>query len=402
MSSSEPTQAPAAAVELARASAVAAKPSSAEPKAVHLKSNRPIQVPGGAKVLTARPILPSRKKLFLVLTLAFSLRLALFIFTDLASFLVDRPELSTPINSFKSLLEAHFLHRNRPIPPPGKTSNSAYHSGTIYHSPLLLPLLHVPLSQHLADHSELLTPLLWSLADVLGGYLLFRITLTRETSILVRKTHIFAWDASRAIKVACIYLFNPYTLGVCLARSTSSFEAVALLAAIHAAMNASTLVMSISWAGASLLGLYPVIVVPVLIRLCVKRAGEAEYEREATRLATAASQNGHLGAADAKAIRRAGFLSDRIVRAKVRKRLKVLILRASSKHHLLFFKSPQRWAFFKSLLLCPLALAGGVFLSRAIASSPGHGTPLAEAIVHARDLAHTEGWEWAWRVYGTM
>ncbi|EPQ32296.1 uncharacterized protein PFL1_00492 [Pseudozyma flocculosa PF-1] len=332
-----------------------------------------------APPLTAKALSPSRPTLYAILLAAFALRIAIFAYTDVSAQLQSRPELSTPVNSWGSLLEAHYLHRNPPTSSAARHARrphlehvSAYHSGTIHHSPLLLPLLSNALSRHLSDPRDLVAPLLWSLADVAAGYFVFRICLTRETAALVRKTHLWPWDRSRANRAALIYLFNPYTLGVCLARSTAAIENLAILASVYAAMTASALLMSVSWAFASLLSLYPALLLPLLCQLCVKRAGEAEYESEISHFAQKTE-----GSLDVKRARRLGFLVDRMRKAK-------------------------RWALVKLLVLCPAILVAGVVASRAIALNPGSKLPFLEAVVESLARPWEEGWEWAERVYGVI
>ncbi|KAN0066307.1 hypothetical protein ACQY0O_000401 [Thecaphora frezii] len=326
-----------------------------------------------------RSVVHSQSALLLSLAAAFALRIVLFLCTSLPTRLQHRPELTTPITSWSSLLEAHFLHRHPPTSPVARYAAqlerqhvSAYHSGTIHHSPLLLPLLDTVLARHLADPSDLLAPLLWSLVDVAAGYLVFRICRVRETAALVRKSRVWPWDRSRAITVTLVYLLNPYTIAVCLSRSTATLENLCVLASVYGAMTASTLLMSISWAFASLLSLYPVLLLPILVQLCVSRAGDVEYEKEVAHF-----RESFQGAQSVRQARRPGFLVDRT-------------------------RSAKRWAFAKTLVLCPLALLAGIFASRAIALNPGDKLPLLQAMIASLELPLDQGWEWAERVYGVV
>lgn len=199
-----------------------------------------LTVPGAATVMTSRPVKPSRALLCLTLASTALLRLGIHICTNAADSLQDRPELSTPIGSFKALMETHYLFQH---PPTHVSKLSAYRipdpysAGTIHHSPLLLPVLNHALQRFHTFGDALPVALVWTAADVVAGWSLFRICSARESSLWTRQTHLWTWDQSRALKVAAIFLFNPFTVATSIARSSTSLEAAALLAAIHAAMS---------------------------------------------------------------------------------------------------------------------------------------------------------------------
>ncbi len=187
---------------------------------------------------------------------------------------------------------------------------------------------------------DLVIPLVWIAADIVSAWLLFRICHARELATWSRQTYLFAWDQSRALKVAAMFLINPYSIVSCISRSTISLEIVALLATIQSAIQVRPC-PSLSTAG-SVLSAFALssAAFPMLVQLCRHRAGEIVYEREIARLGR------HASATDTKAVRRLGFLADRVRFAK-------------------------RFAVFKCLILMPAALAGGLWLSRAIVLSPG-------------------------------
>ncbi|KAJ1030044.1 hypothetical protein NDA16_000957 [Ustilago loliicola] len=214
---------------------------------------------------------------------------------------------------------------------------------------------------------------MWTAADVIAGWLLFRICLARESAAWAKKTHLFTWDKSRAVKVAVIYLFNPLTISICAARSTTSFELVALLAAVNAAMSGSSTMLTFYWAASSLLSLYPVLLFPMLVQLCRRRAGELVYEREVARIGQSATDT------EAKTARQLGFLVDRV---------------RSAKRHMVF----------KCLVLMPTALAGGLWVSRAIALSPGNASigSLLLNLPNVLSIPLDNGWAWTEQVYGLM
>ena len=274
----------------------------------------PTQGSAAAKIMTDRALEPSASLLYLTLAGAALLRLGIVLYTDAFLLLQDRPELSTPFSSFKSLMETDFLFRHPPTPVSFSSSHQIsdpYSAGTIHHSPLLLPILSHALQRVHSVGDELPITLIWTAADVAAGWLLYRICHARQVAAWARQTHLFAWDQNRALKVAAFFLFNPFTVATCIARSSASLEIVALLAAVDAAMSGSAIRLALSWATSSLLSLYPVLLFPMLIQLCRRRAGELVYEREITRIGKNASST------DAKSARQLGFLVDRVRSAKV-------------------------------------------------------------------------------------
>ncbi len=194
---------------------------------------------GAAHVMTERPLQPSKSMLYLTLVSAALLRLGLSLHTNAFETLQDRPELSTPFSSLKSLLETHYLFQHPPTPVSTLSAHQIpdpYSAGTIHHSPLLLPVLNYAV-ERMQTGDRVPAVLIWTAADLVGGWLLYRICLAREVAEQARLTHLWTWHQSRALKVAAIFLFNPYTLATCIAQSTISLEAVALLATVHAAMS---------------------------------------------------------------------------------------------------------------------------------------------------------------------
>ncbi|PWY97193.1 PIG-U-domain-containing protein [Testicularia cyperi] len=324
---------------------------------------------------------PSRLVLRLLLTGGLAVRLILFHHTDISRTLQDRPELSTPVNSWRALRELDYLYHNPSTvayPPSspflgGSSGSTLYSTDTVHHSPLLLPLLHVPLAQAQAGKSLWLASLIWSMADLVSAELLFHICAKREKTRIARQNSVWPWDRSRANIIAALFLFNPYTLATCLSRSSAPLEIATLLTSVYAAMSASALLGSLSWAAASLLSLYPVLMLPLLIQLTTLRAGELVYDKEIDRINNAAR-------ADKPGVtRRAGFLVDRI-------------------------RSAKRWAVVRSLILYPSALVAGLYLSRAIVLSRGRSDlpALFEALKSSATLHGSAGWEWTEQVYGTQ
>lgn len=197
-------------------------------------------VPGTAKVMTGKALEPNKSMLYLSLLSAAVLRLGLALYTDAFDLLQDRPELSSPFSSFKSLMETYYLFRHPPTPAPNSSLSQIpdpYSAGTIHHPPLLLPILDFALGRVHSAGDKLPIALIWTAADVVAGWLLFHICLAREKAAWARQTHLWAWSESRAVKVAAMFLFNPYTVAVCVARSSTSLEVLAFLVTVNAAMS---------------------------------------------------------------------------------------------------------------------------------------------------------------------
>ncbi|GAC99404.1 cell division cycle protein 91 [Pseudozyma hubeiensis SY62] len=335
------------------------------------------QIDGSAKKLTNRALLPPRWPLYLTLIGAAVLRIGIVLYTNAFELLQDRPELSTPLTSFKALMETHYLFRHPPKPASPSSFPSLsdpYSAGTIHHSPLLLPVLDFALKRLHASGDPLPVTFIWIAADVCAGWLLYRICLAREVARWSRQIHLYAWDQSRALKVAAIFLFNPYTIATCISRSSVSLEIVALLAAIHSAVSASAILLAVCWAISSCLSLYPVLFLPMLVQLCRSRAGELIYEREVARIGKDANSTDTI-----KATRQRGFLADRV-------------------------RSAKRFAVFKCILLMPVALAGGLWLSRAIVLNPSStsASALLLGLPTILQIPLHHGWAWTEQVYGSV
>ncbi|ODN81964.1 hypothetical protein L202_02299 [Cryptococcus amylolentus CBS 6039] len=181
-----------------------------------------------------------------VLAAAALLRLAAFALPSLPDLLQRRPEISTPLVSFRSLKEGVFLYSHGTNP---------YIGGTFYHSPIYLGMFThvVPIASPLA------TAALWTLVDLWGSGRLLRIAGARRGS-----------SASRNALVAALYLFNPYTLATCLARSTASVDTAILLTAISAAIDGNISVGLFLLTITSAACVYPVLLFPPIIMLLWK------------------------------------------------------------------------------------------------------------------------------------
>ncbi|KAH8703295.1 putative GPI transamidase component PIG-U [Talaromyces proteolyticus] len=191
---------------------------------------------------------------------AVALRLLLIAtFPSLPDLLTSRVEVSTPISSFKRLQEGLFLYTHNVSP---------YDGGVFHQAPLLLPILSLlPNSRAY----PLATHLLYMTIDLLNANALIRISESSEsiTSRLhntLRKN--IRWDG---VAIAAWYLFNPFVVSTCLARSTTIFTNTSILYAISNAVNGNNVNAMIALAIASYLSLYPALLFPPLVLLCYDR-----------------------------------------------------------------------------------------------------------------------------------
>ncbi|WOO81184.1 Phosphatidylinositol glycan anchor biosynthesis class U protein [Vanrija pseudolonga] len=201
--------------------------------------------------------IPQPRRLALVLGSALLLRLGLFAFTGVSTALERRPELTSPLTSFRSLSEGVFLR---------DTGFDPYAGGVFHHSPLYLLFF----SYIIPVYSRALTAVLWSLADVLGGILLVRVWQARSAASTSKTTPA---DTSRDYLVALLYLFNPYTLLSCLARSTTSLDNVLTLAAISGAFTGQNLLSVVALAVAAQTSWYPLFLLPAVILVQQRYSG---------------------------------------------------------------------------------------------------------------------------------
>lgn len=165
----------------------------------------------------------------------------------------------------------------------------------------------------------------------------------------------------------------------------------------------SATTLALSWAASSLLSLYPALLLPLLVQLCRRRAGELVYVREVARIGKSAP------ASDMKSARQLGFLVDRVRSAKVssspfERNIQHTSDSATDFQFCFRIIVLQRNVVFKCLVLMPTALAGGLWISRAIALSPGNASlgSLLLNIPNILSVPLDSGWAWAEQVYGLM
>jgi GPI-anchor transamidase subunit U len=161
---------------------------------------------------------------------------------------------------------------------------SPYDGGVYHQAPLLLPLFSL-----LPDPSTypIFTCLLYILVDLASADALSKIAESGEAA------------ASRLFKsprrerrwsgyvVAGLFLFNPFTIATCLARSTTVFTTCAILHAIAKAISGNTVTALVSLSFAAYLSMYPLLLLPPVLLLTYDRA----YKPQGPSLAQFAGKN---------------------------------------------------------------------------------------------------------------
>ncbi|MCO5598793.1 hypothetical protein L7F22_052892 [Adiantum nelumboides] len=204
-------------------------------------------------------------------------RLAFFLLPALdfvPSILERRPELSTPTTSFMAVKEALYLQKSYKL--SNQTLPQPYQSGNLYLPPIILRYLEPILSRtgNTAKSFHITTAIIWSFSDAITA-LLFANIYRKKQKYLKRihaspdqaqlDTSILAGSVlSSAGGVAAFFLFNPFSIATCLARSTTTLNNLALALAISSALSASLLMVSLGIVSAILISLYPILLVPAI------------------------------------------------------------------------------------------------------------------------------------------
>ncbi|KAF2132107.1 PIG-U-domain-containing protein [Dothidotthia symphoricarpi CBS 119687] len=200
--------------------------------------------------------MPVDKQKALLFGAAAAVRLLFFtFFPSLPALLAGRVEVSTPVTSFKRLQEGVFLY----------THNVSPYDGGVYHqAPLLLPLFSLLPNP---SHSPLATNLLYTLVDLLSANALAQVAQSGQAAV----TRLFASSRKdlrwSSVAIAAGFLFNPFTVATCIARSTSSLSNLFILTAMAKASQgaSTTFVLAISFA--AYLSMHPVLLFPPLLVL---------------------------------------------------------------------------------------------------------------------------------------
>ncbi|KAJ5408988.1 hypothetical protein N7509_002871 [Penicillium cosmopolitanum] len=192
-----------------------------------------------------------------VFGVAFVLRLLLIcLFPALPDLLTGRVEVSTPVNSFKRLQEGLYLYTRNVSP---------YDGGVFHQAPLLLPIFSLLPDIH---SNPIPTAIFYFLVDLVNAYALVTISESGQSiqsrlHSAVRK-HI-QWDG---VSVAAWFLFNPFTIATCLARSTSVFTTSGILFAVSNAVGGNSVNAMLALGFASYLSLYPALLFIPLVLVC--------------------------------------------------------------------------------------------------------------------------------------
>ncbi|PHH67808.1 hypothetical protein CDD80_500 [Ophiocordyceps camponoti-rufipedis] len=188
------------------------------------------------------------------------LRLFLMVaFPGLSDLLTGRVEISTPMTSFKRLQEGLFLYNHNVSP---------YDGGVYHQAPLLLPLFSL-----LPDVKRwpIFTTVLYILVDLLCADALVAIADSGEAG---QSRHFASPRRARrasGLLVAAAFLFNPFTIATCMARSTTVFTSCAILHAIARAVHGSPFSALVALSFAAYLSMSPLLLLPPLVLLAWDR-----------------------------------------------------------------------------------------------------------------------------------
>ncbi|EOX98639.1 GPI transamidase subunit PIG-U isoform 3 [Theobroma cacao] len=181
--------------------------------------------------------------------------------------LASRPEVSTPLTSFRRLAEGYWL----------KQLSMSPYAGSMYHgSPLLLSLLGpLTVKRIEGQPNHLLYSLVSVIADVVSAILIratgknLRLAYLRslESLDIVQQT-----KASEILSpgdaAALIYLWNPFTIVACVGLSTSPIENMAVILCLYGACSRLVPLAAFGWVIATHLSLYPaILIIPVIFLL---------------------------------------------------------------------------------------------------------------------------------------
>ncbi|KAF2857027.1 PIG-U-domain-containing protein [Plenodomus tracheiphilus IPT5] len=187
---------------------------------------------------------------------AAALRLLLFaLFPALPALLAGRVELSTPVSSFKRLQEGVFLYTHNVSP---------YAGGVFHQAPLLLPLFSL-----LPDPAQapLATNLLFVVVDLLAAHALAQLADSGFAAVSRRfaspRKHL-RWSS---VAIAAGFLFNPFTVATCMARSTSALTNLFILTAMARASHGAGFTCLLALAFAAYLAMHPILLFPPLLIL---------------------------------------------------------------------------------------------------------------------------------------
>ncbi|XP_039040388.1 phosphatidylinositol glycan anchor biosynthesis class U protein-like isoform X1 [Hibiscus syriacus] len=181
--------------------------------------------------------------------------------------LSSRPEVSTPLTSFRRLAEGYWL----------KQSSMSPYAGSMYHGSPLLLLLLGPLTVKRIEGqpNHILYSLVSVIADLVSAML---IRATGQNLQLAYLRTLGSLDLVKQIEgseihpsgdvAALIYLCNPFTIVACVGLSTSPIENMAVILCLYGACSRLIPLAAFGWVIATHLSLYPaILIIPVIFLL---------------------------------------------------------------------------------------------------------------------------------------
>ncbi|KAF2264385.1 CDC91 cell division cycle 91-like protein [Lojkania enalia] len=200
----------------------------------------------------------------LLFAAAAAVRLLLFTaFPSLPSLLAGRVEVSTPVTSFKRLQEGLFLYTHDVSP---------YDGGVYHQAPLLLPLFSLLPN---TSYYPFATNLVYIAVDLLGANALMQIAESGQsatTRLFKSSRNDLRWSS---VAIGAGFLFNPFTVATCIARSTSALANLFILMAMAKASQGASITFVFALSIAAYLSMHPLLLFPPLLILC--------YDARATR-----------------------------------------------------------------------------------------------------------------------
>jgi len=161
----------------------------------------------------------------------------------LGSYLQDDDQLSSPLTSYSRLQEGIYLFHHGVDP---------YSGGSFRHSPLALSVFST-----VVPASRIPPTLLWTFFDAIGAWALVNIWRARSN---IQK-------GERDMRIAAIYIINPYIFLPCLALSTSTLETALLLLALMFAARGQSSPSLLALAVLSHLSLPTILLLPPVLLL---------------------------------------------------------------------------------------------------------------------------------------
>ncbi|KAF2877109.1 GPI transamidase subunit PIG-U [Massariosphaeria phaeospora] len=193
----------------------------------------------------------------LLFGVAAAVRLLLFTaFPSLPSLLAGRVEVSTPVTSFKRLQEGLFLYTHNVSP---------YDGGVFHQAPLLLPLFSLLPNP---SYHPFATNVVFTVVDLLSAYALAQVAESGQaavTRLFTSSRKDLRWSSAA---IAAGFLFNPFTVATCVARSTSALTNLCILTAMAKASQGASITFILAISFASYLALHPILLFPPLALLC--------------------------------------------------------------------------------------------------------------------------------------